>query len=230
MCGRYSLTAKAETLSKRFRIEVGEQYHPRYNAAPTQILPIIISENPQGLSLFYWGVAPEWSKNKAISSKYFNARAETLLEKTSLQNALKTRRCIIPADGFYEWKNISKKSKIPYRIMLQNKEVFAFAGLWEEYENEENAMVHTFTIITTAATAAMKEISDRMPVILRPEAEKIWLNEASDLEDLMHALNPAENIDFHTVSTLVNSEQNDRPEVIKPAPAIDQFGNYTLFS
>ncbi|MDQ3393586.1 MAG: SOS response-associated peptidase [Bacteroidota bacterium] len=230
MCGRYSLTAKAETLAQRFNIEVGENYHARYNAAPSQILPIITSENPEGFSLFFWGVVPEWSKNKAISPKFYNVRAEMIKEKTSLRNALQSRRCIIPADGFFEWKSISKKSKVPYRVTLQNKEIFAFAGLWEEYENESSEMVHTFTIITAAATAAMSELSDRMPVILSPEAEKVWLNESSGIEDLINVLHPAENIDFHTVSALVNSEQNDRPEVIRPAPAIDQFGNYTLFS
>lgn len=230
MCGRYSITSKAETLAKRFKIEVSNNYHQRYNAAPTQLLPIITSENPEGFSMFYWGVVPEWSKNKAVSPKFYNVKAETLTEKASLKNALKVRRCLIPADGFFEWKNISKKSKIPYRITLQTKEVFAFAGLWEEYENEENEMVHTFTIITTAAVSAMQEISDRMPLILIPEAEKVWLDENSTIEDLLNVLTPADNIDFHTVSTLVNLEQNDRPEVIKPAPAIDQFGNYTLFS
>ena len=230
MCGRYSITAKAEKLAQRFKVEVGDNYSPRFNAAPTQLLPIITGENPEGFSLFYWGLVPKWSNNKAISSKFFNARAEALLEKTGYKNSLLSRRCLVPADGFYEWKNISKKSKIPYRITLNDKEPFAFAGLWEEYENEENEMVHTFTIITTKANSAMEEINDRMPVILSPEAEVIWLNNESTLDELMNVLKPVTNIDFHTVSSQVNSVQIDRPDLIKPAPAIDQYGNYTLFN
>lgn len=230
MCGRYSLTTKAEKLAQRFKVVVGENYQPRYNAAPTQLLPVITTENPDGFSYFYWGMVEEWSKNKAISPKFYNVKSETITEKASLKNALKTRRCLVPADGFFEWKTLGKKSKIPYRIILNPKDTFAFAGLWEEYENEENEMVHTFTIITTEATEAMKEIGDRMPVILTPEAEAIWQNEESTEEELVSVLKPTETIDFHTISSLINSIQNDRPEIIKPAPPIDQFGNYTLFS
>jgi putative SOS response-associated peptidase YedK len=230
MCGRYSITAKAEKLAQRFNVEVGENYLPRFNAAPTQLLPIITGENPEGFSLFYWGLVPQWSNNKSISPKFFNARAETLLEKTGHRNALMSRRCLVPADGFYEWKNVSKKSKIPYWITLSEKEPFAFAGLWEEYENEENEMVHTFSIITTHATSAMREINERMPAILTPEAEKVWLDSESSIDELMEVLQSKVDVEFYTVSSQVNSVQIDRPELIKPAPAIDQFGNYTLFN
>ena len=109
MCGRYTIIAKAEEIEKRFNVHVPESYQPRYNAAPTQILPVITNSSPDGLSFFHWGLIPKWAKDKSISSKLINARAETLTEKVSFKNALQQRRCLVLADGFYEWKRSSKK-------------------------------------------------------------------------------------------------------------------------
>jgi putative SOS response-associated peptidase YedK len=231
MCGRYSIIAKAEKIAKRFKVDVPEPYAPKYNAAPTQLLPIITNENPEGISFFYWGLIPKWANNKAISNKLINARAESIKEKASFKNSFKKKRCIIPADGFYEWKQISKKSKVPYRITLNKEELFGFAGLWDEYEDEEENVIHTFTIITTSANSLVSEIHDRMPVILSPEKEKLWLSSDTSDEDLIKALVPFDSnqMDMYTVSSLVNSPSNEGPRVIEPAPAVDQFGNYTLF-
>ena len=112
MCGRYTIIAKAEEIEKRFNVEVPEVYAPRYNAAPSQILPVITNQNPEGLSFFHWGLIPRWAKDKSISSKLINARAETITEKASFKNAMKHRRCLVLADGFYEWKPTGKKSCI----------------------------------------------------------------------------------------------------------------------
>jgi putative SOS response-associated peptidase YedK len=231
MCGRYSIIAKAEKLSKRFKVDVPDPYTPKYNAAPTQLLPVITNENPDGISFFYWGLIPNWANNKSISSKLINARAESLREKASFKNSFKRKRCIIPADGFYEWKQLGKKSKIPYRFILNNEELFGFAGLWDEYEDENENIIHTFTIITTTANSLVSEIHDRMPLILNPEKEAAWLSNETTDEELLKMMLPYDSnkMDLYTVSSLINSPANEGPRLIEPAPAVDQFGNYTLF-
>jgi len=231
MCGRYTIIAKAEEIEKRFNVEVPESYKQRYNAAPTQILPVITNDRPDGLSFFHWGLIPSWAKDKSISSKLINARSETLAEKASFKNALKYRRCLVIADGFYEWKKSTKKSKIPYRIFLNTKELFAFAGLWEEYEDDDQNTVHTFTIITTTANSAISKIHDRMPVILEPQLEKSWLDPEFSTEARINLLKPLNDnkIEYHPISPLVNSVSNDNPQLILPTPPADQFGNLSLF-
>ncbi|MCG8309837.1 MAG: SOS response-associated peptidase [Cytophagales bacterium] len=231
MSERYTIIAKAEEIEKRFRVEVPGTYAPRYNAAPTQVLPVITNEHPKELSFFYWGLIPGWAKGKSVSSKFFNARAETINEKASFKNALKRRRCLVPADGYYEWKRLAKKSKIPYRIFLSSGELFAFAGLWEAYEDEHRNTVHTFTIITTKANSSVSKIYERMPVILEPKAEKKWLEATLSVEESINLLQPIHesNIEYHPVSSLVNSISNDKPQLIVPTPPADQFGNLSLF-
>jgi putative SOS response-associated peptidase YedK len=231
MCGRYTVVADANALRDRFNAEVTGNYVKRYNAAPGQLLPVITAVNPQGFSFFYWGLVPDWSKNKAISTKLINARADTIAEKISFRSALHSRRCLVPADSFYEWKNVTKKSKIPYRFILTDQQPFAFAGLWEEYENELQEIVHTFTIITTDANTTVKPIHDRMPVILTPETERKWLDTDSSEEDLLSLLvpYPANEMGHYAVSSKVNNPANDSPDLIEPAAAADQFGNYSLF-
>lgn len=231
MCGRYTLVKSAEEIAQRFKIEVDPRYKPRYNAAPTQLLPVITSEAQEGLSWFYWGLIPAWSKNKAVSQKLINARSETVDEKVSFRRALKQRRCLIPADGFYEWKALGKKSKVPYRFTLKSDELFAFAGLWEEYEDPEGDMAHTFTILTTRANSLVGSVHDRMPVILKPEEENLWLSPEATPEELKALFNPtsADAMRSYTVSSRINSPSQDDASLINPAPASDQFGNYTLF-
>ena len=231
MCGRYTIIAKAEEIEKRFNVEVPDTYTARYNAAPTQVLPVITNQSPEGLSFFHWGLIPSWAKNKSISSKLINARSETIAEKASFKNALKNRRCLVLADGFYEWKKSNKKSKIPYRIFLSTRELFAFAGLWEEFEDEEQKIIHTFTIVTTAANSSISQIHERMPVILDKKSEHRWLAEGISTEEMLQILSfPHESkLEFHPVSPMVNSVANDGPELIKSTPAADQFGNLSLF-
>lgn len=231
MSGRYSISASKEELAKRFKVEVPDGYVPRYNAAPTQLMPVLTSESPQGFSFFYWGVAPKWAKNKAITPKLYTSAAQNFLEKAPHKNALKQRRCLVPADGFYEWKNVGKKSRIPYRIVLSNHEPFAMAGIWEEYE-EDGEMVHTFSLITTTANHLVNEITSQMPVILPQKDEKLWLSNHTDTGYLLSLLKPydSEQMNSYTVSSRINLIDNDKPDLIAPAPAADQFGNYTLFN
>ena len=141
-------------------------FSPRYNIAPTQLVPVITSQSPKGFSFFYWGITPDFGKNKPVAQKLINARAESVNDKISFKSSFEKRRCLIPADGFYEWKKLGKKTKIPYRFTLREGELFAFAGIWEEYETVSGEIEHTFLILTTSPNETVSEIHDRMPVIL----------------------------------------------------------------
>jgi putative SOS response-associated peptidase YedK len=231
MCGRYSLSKSKIELEERFQAEMLSDFKPRYNIAPTQLVPVITSDSPKGFSYFYWGITPDFAKNKPVSQKFINAKAESVNEKVSFKTSFQKRRCLIPADGFFEWKKIGKKTKTPYRFTLANEDSFAFAGIWEEYENEKGENKHTFLILTTSPNSLVSEIHDRMPVILNREDEKKWLDKYSKEDDLVKLLGtyPANEMISYTVSPLVNSVGNDSPAIIRKTSPMDQFGNYTLF-
>lgn len=206
-------------------------FKPRYNIAPTQLVPVITSESPKGFSFFYWGITPDFGQNKPVSQKLINAKAETIHEKISFKSSFQKRRCLIPADGFFEWKKLGKKTKIPYRFTLRNEETFSFAGIWEEYETVSGESQHTFLIITTKPNELVEEVHDRMPVILSREQEKKWLDSYTSETELQSMLQPfpVELMVSYTVSPLVNSVQNDSPGILRRTSPMDQFGNYTLF-
>lgn len=230
MIERYSITATAALIQERFSAEVPDFYKPHYNAAPTQLLPVITNTGPDGLSLFYWGIPPEWAKNKSVSEKVVNLKMETLLEKPSLRRAMLKRRCIIPADGFYAWKKVGKKTLVPYRFIHTEKELFSFAGVWEDFEDHEGDENHTFMIITTATSQEVGQITDRMPLILDKAGEERWLSESKEdtmLEQLTTL--PAEKLNGYTVTPKIKTADIDVPSLIIPTPPADQHGNLTLF-
>jgi putative SOS response-associated peptidase YedK len=231
MCGRYSLNKSKIQLEERFQAEMLPDFSPRYNIAPTQLVPVITSQSPKGFSFFYWGITPEFGQNKPVSQKLINARAETVKEKISFKSSFEKRRCLIPADGFFEWKKLGKKTKIPYRFTLKDDELFAFAGIWEEYETVNGESQHTFLILTTSPNKIVEDVHDRMPVILNKNMEKKWLDPYTSEADLLEMMNPysSEQMMSYTVSPLVNSVQNDIPGVIRRTSPADQYGNYTLF-
>ena len=231
MCGRYSLAKSKIDLENRFEAEMLEPFSPRYNIAPSQLVPIITSESPRGFSHFYWGITPGFAKNKPVASKLINARSETITEKATFKNTFKKNRCLVPADGFYEWKKIGKKTKIPYRFVQHGENLFAFAGIWEEYETEKGELEHTFLILTTGPNKLTAEIHDRMPVILKKENEMTWLDPKASEEELLGFLlpYPDEEMMSYTVSPMVNHVANDSPFLIRKTLPMDQFGNYTLF-
>ena len=231
MCGRYSLSKSKIDLEERFQAEMLADFKPRYNIAPTQLVPVITSESPKGFSFFYWGITPDFGQNKPVAQKLINAKAETVHEKISFKSSFEKRRCLIPADGFYEWKKLGKKTKIPHRFTLREDEIFSFAGIWEEYESISGEIQHTFLILTTSPNEVVSEVHDRMPVILSRENEKKWLDKYSSQDELLKMLNsyPAELMLSYTVSPMVNSVQNDSPGIIRRTSPMDQFGNYTLF-
>lgn len=231
MCGRYSLNKSKIELEERFQAEMLGDFKPRFNIAPTQLLPVLTSDSPKGFSFFYWGITPDFSKNKPVSQKLINARSETVSQKVSFKSSFEKRRCLIPADGFFEWKKIGKKTKTPYRHTLADERLFSFAGIWEEYENDKGELNHTFLILTTEPNGLVKDIHDRMPVILKKEDEKKWLDSYSSERELLDMLQPYQSSEMisYTVSPLVNSVSNDTASVLRKTSPMDQFGNYTLF-
>ena len=232
MIERYSITSSPLTLKERFGVEVPAYYAPSYNAAPTKLLPVITNTSPNGISTFYWGETPGWAKNKTPGEKLINVRIESLSEKLSLRKALAKTRCIIPADSFYGWKKVGKKTSIPYRFVTTSNSIFSFPGLWEEYEDVEGKeMMHTFTIFTTAANELVSTVQDRMPVIFDRSAELAWLSKDASESELFELLqhNLPLTLNYYPVSPRINDPNIDVPSLITPTPPSDQFGNLTLF-
>ena len=214
MCGRFSFVMEDSLILERFGVRVRTAiYKARYNCAPTQNLAVITGQDRETLQFFRWGLVPSWSKDLAIGSKLINARAETLAEKPSFRSAYRSRRCLVPATGFFEWKRDALKQ--PYHIFLKGEEPFCFAGLWEEWAPAGTDPVRSFTIITTTPNELMQTIHDRMPVILRREDEERWLAPGTDpgLSSLLRPF-PAERMELKPVSNRVNSPSNDGPEVL----------------
>ncbi|SEN78098.1 Putative SOS response-associated peptidase YedK [Mesobacillus persicus] len=221
MCGRFTLTASFEELIDRFNIESflpEEDYLPNYNVAPSQsVLAVINNGSINKMGYLRWGLIPPWAKDMKIGYKMINARAESLSEKPSFRNAYHNKRCLIIADSFYEWKRQDDQTKIPMRIKLKTNEVFSMAGLWEKWESPEGKSIFSCTVITTEANELVKDIHNRMPVILRPEEEKIWLNPDTKYNELNPLLKPfnLELMEAYEVSAMVNSPKNNSVELIQ---------------
>lgn len=220
MCGRFSLALETQVIMQRFDVPAGTfEWHPRYNIAPTQPCPVInASHDMRLLSLMRWGLIPHWSKDKKMAFELVNARSETAKSKPSYRDSMRNRRCLIPADGFFEWKK-GASGKVPYRATLQNEEPFAFAGLWDCWKDEAGQQILSFTILTTESNPLIQPLHDRMPIILKKEDEAIWLdNSITDLSVLESLLKPypAEEMKLYEVSSVVNTWKNDTPECITP--------------
>ncbi len=223
MCGRFQLSVKGKQISERFNIDVfDELYRPSYNCAPSQKLPVITNEDSGKLSFLKWGLIPFWSKDPKVGFRNINTRAETIVEKPSFKQAFQKRRCLIPSNGFYEWKKDTNKT--PYRIFLKNDDLYAMAGIWETWKDAEERETHTFSIITTAAIPTISNIHHRMPVILAPEDEHKWLHE-SDKDILQNLLVPYTfgTIESYPVSKKVNFPKNNNPEI-----AMEDLGGQQL--
>ncbi len=230
MIERYTLTATREQVQQRFGVEVPEFYQPQYNAAPTHLLPVIL-QGSAGVSFFYWGIPPDWAKNKHVSEKLINIRAESLQQRPAMRKLLKRSRCLVPADGFYAWKKVGKKTQIPHRFIAQDKSTFSFAGIWEEFEDNEGVMHHTFMLITAQANSLVSGMSERMPVIMESKQEQVWMHEDSSEESLLALLKPytEAKMSLYTVSPRINDSHLNVPSLIIATPPADQFGNLTLF-
>ena len=216
MCGRFSISTPTEILRVRFNVPRAEDLKPNYNAAPTQNLPVILNSEPTTINLCRWGLIPFWAKEERIGNGMINARAETLLQKPSFRTPFKKQRCLVLADGFYEWKRTSDR-KIPHRISMRDHEPFAFAGIWEVWKTPDGEDVKTFSIITTEPNELMKPLHHRMPVIMKRENEEKWLQEI-DISEAQKMLEPYpfEDLEAYPISTLVNNPRNNSEDIIKP--------------
>jgi putative SOS response-associated peptidase YedK len=234
MCGRYRLTTKAEELARRYHAQMAEdlELSPSWNVAPGQDV-LAVRLNPEtgerSLDAFHWGLIPHWAKDKKIGYRTINARSETVDKTSAFRQAFRKRRCLVCADGFYEWRR-EANHKAPYYFQLKTGEPFAFAGLWENWQDPQSgAWLRSCTILTTEANAVVKEVHDRMPVILPKDSYRAWLGEetSGDHKAMLSPLD-AGLMDAWEVSPQVNSPQNNGPQLVKrysgaqaPATAVD---------
>lgn len=220
MCGRFTLSTSPDALQRAFPgLEPPEDYRPRYNIAPTQsVLALRSQDGSTRPAWLRWGLVPSWAKDPAIGNRMINARAETVAQKPSFRTAYRQRRCLVLADGFYEWMKVGR-AKVPMRIRFADDRPFTIAGLWERWAPDGAEPLETCTLITTAARPDLEEIHPRMPVILDPADRERWLDpeaESRDLEGLLKPY-PGQGLEGYAVSTLVNSPANDVPDCLVPA-------------
>ena len=221
MCGRFARRSTQQVLADWFGVELGEMpwFAPTYNAAPQSVQPVVRQNRDTGkreVALLRWGLAPFWAKDAKLAYSTFNARAEEAAAKPAFREAMKKRRCLVPADAFYEWQRVDPKTKRPFAVALRSGEPYAFAGLWEHWQPKEGEPLESFTILTTDANELLEPIHDRMPVILEPRDYDRWL-EAGDPTrppvDLLRPF-PAEKMTAWPVSNRVGNVRNNDPELL----------------
>ncbi len=234
MCGRYRLSRRKEIIEEHFDSVSGEEdWSPRYNIAPTQPVPIIRQHPKQPhreLSLVRWGLIPWWTKDASGAARMINARSETAATLPAFRECLKARRCIVPADGFYEWKPVGKE-KQPYCFEVDDGELFAFAGLWERWKDPTGKALETCSILTTTPNALLCGIHDRMPAILNPDSYELWLDpgftEVAAVSDLLKPYD-ARRMRSYPVSARVNHVANDDAECCVPVEKAETQGQLFL--
>ena len=228
MCGRYRLTRHREIVEQHFGVDIEGDMAPRYNIAPTQDVATIRQnrDTPERrFAWMKWGLIPYWAKDASVGYKMINARAETAAEKPAFSEALKKRRCLVPADGFYEWQKTGKV-KQPFCIAMADDGLFAFAGLWDRWKNAEGKTIETCSILTTTPNRLLEGIHDRMPVILRPEDYELWLDPGEQrVETVAELLKPFDSTRMkrYPVSTRVNNVTNDDAECAAPSQPLGLF-------
>jgi len=225
MCGRFVQVSPFHVVAETFGIPEGAaELHPRYNVSPGQSVLTVIrpaGEKANRLAWFRWGLVPSWSKDPSIGNRMINARAETVAEKPGFKRAFQKRRCLVAADGFYEWRRTGK-TRSPFYVRLRTGEPMGLAGLYEIWAAPGGETLETCTIITTRANALLEAVHDRMPVIIPRDRQALWLDpERRDAESLAGLLEPYPpgGMEMYEVSRAVNSPQNDSPELIRPYPA-----------
>ena len=224
MCGRFTLNIPPELLAEIFGLASIPVYPASYNVAPSQQVPVIRSMADNGqreLAFLRWGLVPSWARDPSIGSRMINARAETIQEKPAFRHAIRYRRCIVPASGFFEWQ-VEGGKKQPLYLRIRERSIMGLAGIWEEWKTPEAALLETFAILTTTSNRLIEPIHDRMPVILHPREYDLWLDrEVTDPEKLKRLYHPylSELLEICRVSDLVNSPRNNSPACIEPVAA-----------
>ena len=226
MCGRYRLSRRKQIIEEYLDASGEEDWNPRFNIAPTQHVPVI-RQNPKEpvreLSLMRWGLIPSWSKDSSGAARMINARSETAATKPVFRESLKSRRCLIPADAFYEWKR-DGKAKQPFCFEVNDGELFAFAGLWDRWKNPSGEWVKTCSILTTTPNAVASAIHDRMPVIFDPDSYDLWLDPGmTKVEALSDLLKPcdARLMRCYPISTRINHVANDDEGCSRPVEVVE---------
>jgi putative SOS response-associated peptidase YedK len=221
MCGRFARASDLESVNRLLRFDTADlsELHPRYNVAPTQAVPAArLQDGRRALVTLRWGLVPVWAKDLKIGYSLINARSETVAEKPAFRSAFKSRRCLIPASGFYEWKDTGEKHKQPFHLGMRDGSLFAFAGLWERWHGGDGEPVESCAILTTEANAVVRSVHDRMPVILAPTDFAPWLDPRTPPPEL-HALLrpfPAEAMSATAVSRYVSNARNEGPQCLAP--------------
>ncbi|MFB8790027.1 MAG: SOS response-associated peptidase [Potamolinea sp.] len=221
MCGRYSQRQSAAIITQAFQVDNVPNLKPRYNIAPTQSVATILQTSAatkRQFKMLHWGLIPSWAKDTKMGAKLINARAETVADKPAFRSAFRKRRCLVVADGFYEWQQQeNKKQKQPFYFQMKDEQLFAFAGLWEHWQDANGEEIESCSLLTTEANELMQSIHNRMPVIIEPKSYDLWLDpEVKNpelLQPLLHPY-PTEEMTVHPVSTLVNKAINDTAECI----------------
>lgn len=220
MCARFTMTQEDKALLAEFEAKtIDEQYRQSFNIAPSQLAPVIISQKPEAIQLFHFGLVPFWAKDKKSGYSMVNAREETVLQNNTFKPLMvHNKRCLVLADGFYEWKTEGKK-KLPYRFVVPGRKAFAFAGFWSQWKSKDKKEVYeSFTILTTTPNDQAATVHDRMPVILTKEEEKLWLSDDVPPAELLKLCKPFPDteMEMYPVSTEVNKAINNHEELILP--------------
>lgn len=223
MCGRFALWNDPGEIARELGVQAPPDLTKRYNVAPSQLIPAVRanSENNRELVRLVWGLVPFWAKERRIGYRMINARAESIAQKSAFKVSFRRRRCLIPASGFFEWRRTEDKGKQPYFVRLKNRDLLAFAGLWDRWKDRESGEeIESCTIITTEANELVRRLHDRMPAVVRSEHYGQWLDpgttEPKRLQKLLGPY-PAGEMEIHPVSRDVNSPANDRPDVVEPS-------------
>jgi putative SOS response-associated peptidase YedK len=232
MCNRYSFALTKEKIARRFGVKVTQALEINYNVSPGNIIPAIISQPERRLIVCRWGLENHHSGKNKKASLLHTIDTKMLFKQNHVQQLTQHNRCLIPADGFYLWSKISRKSQVPYRVVLKWKLPFAFAGVWESYVNAEGQpKLEACSIFTTDANELVRKLQPTMPVVLPLEMETEWLNPDLPLSDAVQILQPfpADKMNYFPVSTQINNPTFNSPALLEAVQATDQFGNYILF-
>jgi len=218
MCGRFTIMLDASEAKEAFDLEsVPADWRPRWNVAPSQPVAVVTNLEERKAQWMKWGLVPSWAKDASIGSRMINARSETVMEKPSFRAAFTRRRCLILADGFYEWQRVEGKSASPFLFQRKDKKPFAFAGLWETWKNPEGEELRTTTILTTSANDVVAPVHERMPVMLTLERGREWLREKDPMMLIAFLTRfPADDLTRVGVSRMVNDPVNDSPALLLP--------------